>query len=315
MADRNFQYKQYLAPRFWPLWFAFFIGKLIAHLPLRIQLSIGSTLGILSYYALRKRRVVTEINIQKCFPELSKEQQTKLVKQSFRSNGKGLIEALRSWFRKPSSLKQRVTLEGEAHLQNALDKGKGVILLGGHFSTLDLIGSLTTLFFKADVLQRDHSNPLFNAFMTQSRMKLYGDVLNKDDIRGMVRNLRKNHIVWYATDQDYGRNHTVFVDFFGIPCSTLTSTMRLVKMSGATVLPFSHERTSDNRYKIRIHPAVEDFPSGDIKADAQRLNHILEANVRDIPEQYLWMHRRFKTTEERGQQNIYGQVRDQPKPQ
>lgn len=310
MSKRNLQYRSFLSPVYWPLWLALGIGKIIAFLPLKVQYLLGSLLGKLSYRLMGSRRKITEKNIQTCFPELTEAEQKHLVKESFASNGIGMIEALRSWFRNPNSLKHKVHYHGHEHLESALEKNKGVILLGGHYSTLDLVGSLTTLFFKADVLQRDHSNPLFNAFMTRSRQNLYGNVLDKFDLRGMLKSLKKNHIVWYATDQDYGRQNTVFVNFFGQPCSTLTSTMRIAKMSGASVVPFSHYRNKDGHYVITIHPALEHFPSHDILADAQRLNDILETEIRKKPEQYLWMHRRFKTTQEYGGTNIYGQRKD-----
>lgn len=311
--QRDLRYSAYLGPKYWPLWLAMALAKLIAFLPLRFQYGLGSLLGSLAYYTLKRRRFYTETNLRTCFPELSEQEHHALVKASFRSNGIGLIEALRSWFRDPATLKNKIDYIGGEHLDEALAKGKGVILLGGHFSTLDLVGSLTTLYFEADVLQRDHANPLFNAFMTRSRQKLYGEVLDKFDLRGMLKSLKKNHIVWYATDQDYGRNNTVFVPFFRTPCSTLPSTARIAKMSGAAVVPFSHVRKANNEgYTIVIHKALEDFPTKDINEDALRLNRILEESIRKAPEQYLWMHRRFKTPPKRGERNIYGQIRDLP---
>lgn len=308
--SRNLNYSSYLAPKFWPLWIGIGLAKIIAHLPLKVQYFLGSMFGTIAYYGMRERRYVTEKNIEACFPELSSAEQKQLVKRSFRSNGIGLMEALRSWFRDPASLKDKVEYIGGEHLDAALAKGKGVILLGGHYSTLDMAGSLTTLFFKADVLQRDHRNPLFNTFMTRSRLKWYGEVLHKYDLRGMIKSLKKNHIVWYATDQDYGRKNTVFAPFFDVSCSTLPSTSRIAKMSGAAVVPFSHIRKPGNDgYQIVIHEALENFPGDTIEADASRLNKILEDAIRKAPEQYLWMHRRFKTPLNKGDTNIYGQVK------
>lgn len=221
-----------------------------------------------------------------------------------------MIEAFRSWFRDPESLRDRVQYNGGEHLDAALEKGKGVILLGAHYSTLDLAGSLTTLFFKADIMQRHHNNGLFNAVMTRSRNVLYGQVLDKTDVRGLIKSLRENHVVWYATDQDYGRKVSVFAPFFGVPCATLTSTMRLAKMTGAAVVPFSHFRDDAGGYQLNLFPALEGFPSDSLEADAECLNVLIEAELREHPEQYLWMHRRFKTPLEKGASNIYGQVRN-----
>jgi len=311
MVSRNLAYSAYLSPKYWPLWLALALSFLIAFLPHRLQLLLGSFVGRIAYHTLKRRREITRINLSVCFPELSRAEREGLVKAAFKSNGMGLIEALRSWFRDPASLRHKVGYHGGHHLDQALAKGRGVILLGGHYSTLDLVGGLTTLFFEADVLQRDHSNPLFNAFMTRSRKHLYGEVLGKRDLRGMLRRLKQNRVVWYATDQDSGRKNSVFAPFFGQPCATLVSTMRLAKRSGAVVLPFSHFRRPGGRgYDIYIHPPLEAFPSDDELIDASRLNGILEQEIRKHPEQYLWMHRRFKTPVKPGEKNIYGQVRN-----
>lgn len=306
---RNLSYASYFGPRFWPLWLVLGLCRIVASLPLSLQLVLGRLLGSLAYHTLKRRRQVTQMNIRACFPDLSDAEQKALVKASFRSNGMGLLESLRSWFVDPKTLATKTRFHGLENLQDALQKGKGVILLGGHFSTLDLVGSLTTMEFKADVLQRDHSNPLFNTFMTRSRQRLYEHVISKQDIRQMLKSLRQNHVVWYATDQDYGRNSTVFVPFFGIPCSTLASTAKIAQSSGAAVVPFCHFRNEEEGgYDIYLQPALEAFPCGDVAADATRLNQLLEENIRLAPEQYLWMHRRFKTCPEKGEINIYGQV-------
>ncbi len=223
----------------------------------------------------------------------------------------GLVESFRGWFQNPEQLRSRVTTHGLEHLHAALEQGKGVILLGGHFSTLDLCGAITTLFFPADVVQRDHSNPLFNHIMTGSRDKMYGAVLSKRDLKGMLRRLKQNNVVWFAIDQDNGRKNSVFAPFFGQPCATLISVMRLARISGAAVVTYSHFRRPKARgYDLYFQPALENFPSGDDVADASLLNQILEREIRRAPEQYLWMHRRFKTPVEPGTQNIYGQRRD-----
>lgn len=272
---------------------------------------MGRILGRLAFKLLQSRRRVAITNLTHCFPELNSDEVYTLAQQSFESNGIGIFEAFRAWFRKPQSLESVVKFEGQEHLDGALARGKGVILLGGHFSTLDLAGSLTTLFFKADVMQRDHLNGLFNAVMTRSRSALYEEVLAKDDVRGLLRSLRKNHVVWYAVDQDYGRNNTVFAPFFGVPCATLSTPARIAKNTGAAVVPFSHYRLPDAQgYVIKTLPALENFPTDDAVADATRLNAVLECAIREAPEQYLWMHRRFKTPKEPGQNNIYGQPRN-----
>lgn len=308
---RNLEYRSYLGPKYWSMWCALGLAWLIAYLPLRVQQWLGRMVGQIAYRILKSRRRICEANIGLCFPELDSASQKQLVIDCFESNGMGIFEAFRSWFRSPRTLIDKVDYHGGEHLQAALEKGKGVILVGAHYSTLDLAGKLTTLFFKADVMQRDHSNGLFNAVMSRSRGELYGEVLGKHDLRGLIRCLKKNHVVWYATDQDYGRKGCVFAPFFNIPCSTLTTTMRIAKKTGAQVVPFSHFRKPGAKgYSLYIHKALENFPSEDMELDAARLNAIIEAEIRKHPEQYLWMHRRFKTPPQPGTKNVYGQIRN-----
>jgi KDO2-lipid IV(A) lauroyltransferase len=311
MVERELRYRKFLSPRYWPTWLALAGAKMLSYLPLNLQHVLGWCAGMLAYRLSKRRRFITETNIQHCFPALSQNDRRTLVKASFISNGLGLFEAFRSWFRRPKSLKSKVSYHGHEHLMEGLSHGKGVILFGGHFSTLDLAGNLTTLYFKADVMQRDHKNGLFNALMTNSRDRLYGKVLSKFDVRGLVQSLKSNHVVWYATDQDYGRTGSVFAPFFGVPAATLISTMRLAEKTGAAVVPFSHFRRPHAKgYDLYIHPPLDTFPSGDQVADATRLNEFLEREIAKHPEQYLWMHRRFKTPVRPATKNIYGQLRD-----
>ncbi len=292
------------------MWFAIGFVWSGAHLPLRVQRSLGALTGWLCYYVLRKRRTITETNIRLCFPERTASEQKALIKESFISNGIGLFEAATAWFRNPESLRQLTSVHGYENIEKALGKGSGVILLGGHFSTLDLGGALISLFIDADVMQRDHNHPLLNAVMTRSRQKFYGTTLGRKDVRGMLRCLKANRIVWYATDQDYGRKNSVFAPFFGVPAATITTTARMAKSSNATVVPFSHFRRKGKLgYDIYFHPPLKDFPTGDELADATRLNSVLEQEIRKHPEQYLWMHRRFKTPVESGALNPYNQRR------
>ncbi len=290
---------QYWHPRYWLIWFGMMVLWLIVWLPHRAKLWLGSAAGTLAYYTLKRRRHITETNIRICFPELSPEEQTRLVKKTFRSNAIGYLEAVTVWFRSPEIFRQYTHVHGFENLEAALRRGKGVILLGGHYSTLDLGGALYSLFAEADVMQRNHDNPLFNAIMTRSRQRFYGTVLNRDDLRGLIRSLKANRVVWYASDQDYGRKKSVFAPFFGTPAATITATARLAEKTGAAVVPFSHFRSADGlHYDIYFEPMLKNYPSGDDIADATLTNQCIEHAIRRHPDQYLWMHRRFKSEPE-----------------
>jgi KDO2-lipid IV(A) lauroyltransferase len=293
---RNTEYSNYLHPRWWPTWLLLGLMWLLAQLPLRAQWWLGTAVGELAWRLIPRRRHITEVNIGLCFPELGAEQQRSLVRRAFHSNGIGILEIGLAWFRKPERFLKHTRVHGLEHLEAALQRGKGILALGGHYSSLDLCGTLATCFVEADVMQRDHNNPLLNAFMTRARERHYGIALSARDLRGLLRRLRENRTIWYATDQDYGRKGIVFAPFFGIPAASITATSRIAEHSGCAVLPFSHFRRSDGLgYDIHFQAPLENFPSGDDLADATLVNATIEREVRRHPEQYLWMHRRFKT--------------------
>lgn len=307
---RNTDYSAYRHPRWWPTWLGIGVMWLVAQLPIRFQWWLGKMVGLLAWKLAKSRRHITEVNIRLCFPELNEQQQTALVRNAFIANGIGLMELGIAWFRNPAKLTGMTRIHGIEHFEKALEAGKGVLLLGGHYSTLDLGGSLVTEYIEADVMQRDHNNPLMNAVMTRARGRRYGTVLGARDLRGLFRSLKKNRAVWYATDQDYGRKDIVFAPFFGIPTGTITATSRIAERSGCKVVPFSHFRRDDKPgYDIYFHPALENFPSGDDLDDATRINAVIEQEIRKAPDQYLWMHRRFKTRPDREDPGFYGRKR------
>lgn len=304
---RNTDYTAYRHPRWWPTWIGIGLMWCIAQLPIRFQWWLGKIAGLLAWRLARGRRHITEVNIRLCFPELTSDQQSALARKSFIANGIGLLELGLAWFRNPAKLTDITEVHGLEHFERALADGKGVLLLGGHYSTLDLGGSLVTEYIHADVMQRDHNNPLMNAVMTRARQRRYGTVLGAKDLRGLFRSLKKNHAVWYATDQDYGRKDIVFAPFFNIPAGTITATSRIAERSGCAVVPFSHvRRESEPGYDIYFHPALEHFPSGDDLQDATEINSIIEREIRRAPDQYLWMHRRFKTRPNPDDPGFYG---------
>lgn len=306
-GERDTNYSHYLHPRWWPTWLGIGAMWLLSRLPLTLQWKLGVAIGELAWRLIPKRRHITEVNIRLCFPELTADEQQALVRKAFHANGIGLLEIGVAWFRDPRDFAGISRIHGLEHLNAALEKGKGVLLLGGHYSTLDLGGSLVTETIEADVMQRDHNNPLMNAIMTRARERRYGVALSSKDLRGLLRRLKMNRTVWYATDQDYGRKGIVFAPFFGVPTGTITATSRIAERSGCAVVPFSHFRREGRPgYDIYFHPALENFPSGDDLSDATQTNRIIEQEIRRQPDQYLWMHRRFKTRPSPDDEDFYG---------
>lgn len=272
------------------------LGWLAAHLPFRVQIVLGKGLGTLAYYLMPQRRRIARSNVGLCFPERDKAERRGLLREHFRALGIGVIETAMSWWTPASRLHGLARINGLEHLQKALGAGRGVILLSAHFTTLEIGGRLLSLQAPFHVLYRRHKNAAFERVMQAARARHFEKAISRDDMRGMLKSLKANMPVWYAPDQNYGAEHSIFVSFFGISASTITATARLARISGAQVVPFFQERLPGaTGYQLTLYPALKDFPTGDEAADTQRINDLIEAQVRRMPAQYLWAHRRFKT--------------------
>jgi KDO2-lipid IV(A) lauroyltransferase len=302
----SFKASAFLHPRYWLTWIGIGLLRLIAAMPFAIQLFIGRWIGDLMCGLLPRRRRTVHRNLELCFPELEEKRRHRLMRDCFRSAGISVMETAFSWWGSEARLRKLYRMEGEEHLKAALQQGKGVILLGGHYTTLEISGRL--LAFHTNDLQpiyKPARSLLFNALMVASRNRLFDKLLSNREFRTILRSLKDNKIVWYAPDQDFSRGRYVFAPFMGIPATSLTMTSRLAKSSGAPVLPFYSQRLPGSEgYLIKVLPPLSDLPSGDDVADATQINQAIEQQVRNAPEQYLWLHRRFKTRPP-GEKDIY----------
>ena len=286
---------QHLHPKYWFSWLGLLLAYLSIFLPVSIQLKLGKLLSIISKPLFQKRFDIAKRNLDMCYPELSQQQREKILKKLQFSIGMMPIETALSWWASDKYLQKRVRYEGLEHLTSALEKGKGVILLTGHFTSMEIGGRFIMLKTPCYVMFREMNNSLFNAAMMKARTKHSEGIVLQDDPRSMVRALRKNNVVWYAPDQDLGPTHSIYAKFFGISAATIPATARLVKMSGAAVVPFIPRRDDNGLYTLTLKEPLENFPTGDDIADAQRINDVIEQEIRQSPEQYFWVHRRFKT--------------------
>ena len=276
--------------------------RLIALLPFRVQMGLGSLLGKLMYVMLPERRTYATINLQLCFPEYSLAECKVLLKKHFDAAGKGAIESAIAWWTPASRLQKLHSITGLEHLDAALADGNGVIVLGAHFTTLEIGIRLLALHRNYDLMYRKHNNPLFEAIQRGGREGYMDQTHERRDVRGTLRSLKAGKAIWYAPDQDYGRKHSVFAPFFGVPAAMITATSRFAKLGNSKVVPFFQTRREDGTgYDLHILPALEDFPSGDDVVDATRINAVIESEIRNQPAQYLWVHRRFKTRPNAGE--------------
>ena len=271
--------------------------KLMAALPFGWQLAAGDRIGRWIGKLARHRRRIAAINLALCFPEWSAAERAALLEAHFAALGIGLFETAMAWWAPDARLRGLVRIEGAEHLDAALALGKGVILLTGHFTTLELGALFMTWRQPLHAMYRPHKNPLYEAVMYRQRERRSRlPPLPHENLRGLLRAFKQGRVVWYAPDQNHGLRNSVFAPFFGVPACTLTATSRLAELSGAAVVPYFPRRLPGTAgYEIVILPALEHFPSGDVVADARRINELLEQHIRQAPEQYLWVHRRFKT--------------------
>lgn len=305
-SDEPPQTGHFLSPRYWPTWLGLGLLQLSLLLPYPAMLRLGRWLGSLLYYLMPVRRRVVQTNLRLCFAERAEDERKRLARESFISAATALFEGALSWWGSDRRLKALYRIEGLEHLEAARAQGKGVILLGGHYTTLEISGRL--LAYHVEGLQpiyKPAKNPLFETVMARSRKRRFDDLVPSADMRTIVRNLKRGKVMWYAPDQDFGRRHSVFAPFFGFPTATLTTTARLARLSGAPVVPYYSERLPGSEgFLVKLLPPLEGFPSGDDMADATLVNQTLEAQIARVPEQYLWLHKRFKTRP-RGEPRVY----------
>ena len=294
-----------LHPRHWLSWMAIFFLRLIALFPFKMKIFAGTGFGKVAYRFLKRRRHITTTNIALCFPETSASEQEQLVKDIFVANGIGFFEIAWAWWATPESLKTRFKVEGLELLQAASANDQGVLLIGGHFTHLDLAGLMVNVVADIDAIYRKNNDPVFEHIITKGRKRVFKNVLERSDMRTIVRKLREGRVVWYAPDQDHGARHSVFAPFFGVPAATLTATAKLMKMGKAKPVFVSHKRDLvTQQYTVTFSLPDPAFPSGDDVQNATIINQMLEHAIRQQPDQYMWVHRRFKTRPE-GKSSVY----------
>jgi KDO2-lipid IV(A) lauroyltransferase len=291
--------KQFWHPKYWPTWFGLGILRLINFLPYHTQLKIGRTAGIVGMYCLPQRRHIADVNLRLCFPSHTEAQRKHLLRENFAAIGIAVIETGMTWWFSIEKIEKLVKIRGIDNLEAALAKGRGVLLLGAHFTTLDFAGRLTSYKYPFHVTYRPSKNKLIDAMLVYSRNDLFDNAISRNTMRTMIKKLKENKMVWYAPDQDYGRKQSVFAPFFGVQAATITATARIAQMTDCAIVPVGQYRLPNGKgYEFIAYPELENFPTGNEVVDATRINQIIEHAILRAPEQYLWQHRRFKTRPE-----------------
>jgi len=269
----------------------------IAHfLPYRVLVLIGNVVGMLAFWLIAERRRVTRVNLAKCFPAMTAAEREVLARAHFRSFCRGFVDRALLWWAPRARVERLVRIEGREHLQ--MHPGAPVILLAPHFSGLD--AGFTRLSCEVDMVSMyaNQKDSRFSELLKRGRTR-FGDqrlVSRQDGIRATLSAMRAGRPFYYLPDQDYGPRDTIFVPFFGVQAATVPGLSRIAQVAGARVLPCVTQMLPGHAgYVLRIDAPWDNFPTGDLAADTRRMNEYIERRVLEMPEQYLWMHKRFKT--------------------
>ena len=276
-----------------PTWFGLAVLKGCGRIAWPLQKRLGAMVGWLAFHRMSARRRAARTNIDLCFPEMDAASRARLVRDSFRDLGIGLFEFARAWWGDAERFRRDVHIEGLEILEGIQAQGRGVLLVSGHFMTLEMCGRLLCDHVPLAGMYRPYRNPLMERAVMEGRMRYATRMFGNDETRAAIRHLKQGGFLWYAPDQDMRGKDTVFVPFFGVPAATITATHQFARLSGCAVVPFFHRREGD-RYVLRIGEALADFPTQDATQDTARVNAAIESMVREAPTQYLWIHRRFK---------------------
>ena len=269
---------------------------LIHWLPMSWQAWLGEVFGMLLYRLGQERRRVTMTNLRLCFPELSEVQRERMARRHFLAFGRSFLERGLLWWASPQRLRELVQIEGLERLASV--EGRPIILLVPHFVGLDMGWTRLTLEQDMVSIYANQKNLLFNAALLKGRTR-FGDstlLSRQEGTRPALRKMRAGKPFYYLPDMDYGQRDTIFVPFFGVPTATITGLSRLTRMAGAIVLPVVTRMLPGGQgYVVSIGTPWQEFPGSSIEADTRRMNAFIESEVLRLPEQYLWLHKRFKT--------------------
>lgn len=286
-----------LHPRYWLTWFGLGVLFLLVQLPFPLIERLGVWMGRTSMRFLPRRVRITRRNLELCFPDLSPRELEQRIIHNFESLGMGLMETGMAWFWPDARVKRWFTVNGLHNLQAAQQNKRGALIIGVHFMSLELGGRTMGLCQPMMAMYRPHNNKLMEWVQTKGRTRSNKAMIDRRDLRGMVKALKQGEAVWFAPDQDYGPKGSVFAPLFAVPQAATTNgtfmLARMAKPAMITVVLIRKERGQG--YELVIQPQLEDYPLDDEQAAAAYMNKIIEREILRAPSQYLWLHRRFKT--------------------
>jgi len=289
------------APRNWPGWLLVGLLWLLGQCPPALARLLSYPLGWLMRMTLVSRRKVAKRNLERCFPELSQPELQQRLRVNFVYLARAVFEMAWSWAAPKSRIARIGELEGMEHMVEAHRQGRGILCVSLHNTCLEIGANIMGQELQrngiyATGIYRPLKNPVVEWFQNRGRLHYADGMISKRNLRSAVRQLKRGALIWYAPDQDFGPEQTAFAPFFGIQTASLLATHKLARLTGCAVIPmYPLYNPASKRYVVKILPALESFPSEDEMADLVRINQLIENLIRLAPEQYWWVHRRFKT--------------------
>ena len=291
-ADAN----KLLHPSLIPAWLSVGFLWLLHWLPLSLQAAIGNALGWLLAWLPGKRRRIVATNLALCFPDSPRSVRRRWLRQTYQASMRAVLEHGVLWWGSEARLRRLIRIDNpEAAMGDGV---RPVIWLAPHFVGLDMGGARLAMDRTVASMYAPAKNPLAGKMMLYGRSRFSSPVLiaKRDGLKPVLKALKAQLPFYYLPDQDHGRHNAVFAPFFGIPAATVSAMPRLAKLTEAQIVPVITRQLPGGRgYAVRFYPPWDHYPSGDLDADVARMNTFIEERIREMPAQYLWLHRRFKT--------------------
>lgn len=301
MEHKKIAFFNYLIPQNWIISIALLSARLLSYLPFHWILKLGHILGVFLYFLPSKRSAIAIKNIDLCFPTLSDFEKKKLLKKHFSSLGIGLLEVAMVRWKSNKAFKKLITVNGLDHLRNAVKKDKGVILMSAHFTSLEVSALIGRKEIVSDLpplvgMYRLGSNEIINQFFRQARLRSVEGLVTKFEVKSLIKALKEKKIIWYASDQNFTGKNAIELDFFNQKAMTNTAITRFIEITGCSVLPFFPTRLENHQgYSLTIYPEINYAASQDPESFLKEFYRVLEEHIKKNPEQYYWIHRRFKS--------------------
>jgi len=292
--------------RYWPTWLGVIVMRILSLLPLPLLYYIGGLFGDVLRVCVPSRRRIASRNLELCFPNLSALDHKLLLRRNFRNTARMFLLSGFVWWGTKKAFDRRIKFTNEHYLVNAKKEGRGVILLAPHFVAMEVAGMYVSSRYPSVSIYQNNRNKVLDKLMLQARSRFGGQMFErKSDLKSLIRSIRDGKVCYYLPDQDPGPRRAVFAPFFNVPTATWPVLGRMARMTRAVVVPCTTRIIAGGRgFEVILDPPLENFPTGDKQLDSEAMNRAIEQCVSRLPDQYFWVHKRFKTRPP-GSEDIY----------